>query len=43
MDFDDELLKKSISTVPDIWGREVSWPKDINKKSMLSSIDEYML
>ncbi|HAP0365273.1 TPA: hypothetical protein KGM75_001439, partial [Escherichia coli] len=43
MNFDDEFLEKSINTAPGIWGREVNWPDDMNKKSMLSSMDEYIL
>lgn len=43
MNFDDEFLEKSINTDPGIWGREVNWPDDMNKKSMLSSMDEYIL
>lgn len=43
MNFDDEFLEKSINTAPGIWGREVNWPEDMNKKSMLSSMDEYIL
>lgn len=33
MNFDDEFLEKSINTAPGIWGREVNWPDDMNKKS----------
>ncbi len=43
MNFDDEFLEKSINTAQGIWGREVNWPDDMNKKSMLSSMDEYIL
>ncbi|CAH5543242.1 hypothetical protein AI2943V1_0036 [Klebsiella oxytoca] len=41
MKFNDELLDMSVNTKPGIYGREVKWPDDMDKKSKASSLNEY--
>lgn len=41
MKFNDELLDMSVNTKPCIYGREVKWPDDMDKKSKASSLNEY--
>lgn len=41
MSFNDRLLDTSVNTQVGIYGREVKWPDDIDKKSKAFSLDEY--
>lgn len=41
MQFNDDLLDTSVNTQVGIYGREVNWPDDLDKKSKASSLDEY--
>ena len=41
MSFNDALLDTSLNTKVGIYGREVKWPDEMDKKSKASSLDEY--
>lgn len=41
MSFNDRLSDTSVNTQVGIYGREVKWPDDIDKKSKAFSLDEY--
>lgn len=41
MSFNDELLDTSVNTKVGIYGREVKWPDEMDKKSKASSLEEY--